>query len=158
MHDEEKFRLKLKLIVELCTAKEIQDWAEATLLKDVHNEFALNLCFMESADKIEKYFIEINPHLLTIDTEKIALSVLEDYVQKKLPHKLNHQYKYHLHNLIFLSEYLHELNDKLKVGSLYSYIIIYDEEIHLVSNTSAQHIYRELYKFLVKWVQNAHII
>ena len=111
MNDEEKFRLKLKLIVELCTAKEIQDWAEATLVKDVHNELALNLCFIKSTDKIQKYFIEINPQLLTIDTEKIALSVLEEYVQNKLPQNLDYQYQYHLDHLIFLYEYLHEFSE-----------------------------------------------
>ncbi|MFC6053334.1 hypothetical protein A6M14_09815 [Acinetobacter sp. Ac_877] len=158
MNDEEKFCLKIRLIVGLCTAKDIQYWAEATLLKDVHNEFALNLCFMESADKIQKYFIEINPQLLKIDTGKIALSVLEEYVQKKLPHNLDHQYEYHLDNLVFLSEYLHEFSDKLHEGNLYTHIIIYDDQIQLVSNTTAQHIYRELYKFLLKWLQNVHTI
>jgi hypothetical protein len=67
MNDEEKFRLKLRLILGLCTAKNIQDWAETTLLKDTHNEFTLNLCFMKATDKIEKYFIEINSQLLNIN-------------------------------------------------------------------------------------------
>ncbi|MCL6234094.1 hypothetical protein M5F03_02740 [Acinetobacter sp. ANC 5579] len=156
MNDEEKFPLKLKLIVELCTAKDIQDWTEATISKDIHNEFALNFCFMESADKIEKYFIELNPQLLNINTENIAFSILEEYIQKKLPITFDHQYEYHLHNLIFLSEYLHEVGNYIQEGSLYSHIIIYDDLIQCKTNDeSIQRIYLELCTFLNRWVISA---
>ncbi|KAB0624726.1 hypothetical protein F7P75_12110 [Acinetobacter gandensis] len=158
MNDEEKFRLKLRLIVGLCTAKDIQDWAEATILKDIHNEFALNLCFMESTDKISKYFYDINPQLLNIDIDKISLTVFDEYLLKKLPEKINDQYEYHINNLIFLSEYLNDLRDDLQRASLYSHIIIYDDEInYLIQNQASvqtQNTYMQLYDFLRKWIKS----
>lgn len=160
MNDDEKFCLKLKLIVGLCTTQDIQEWAEQTILKNIHNEFALNLCFMESADKIEKYFIELNPQLLNINIEKIAFSILEEYVQKKLPITFDHQYKYHIHNLIFLSEYLFDISNNIHEASLYGHIIAYDDEITYLTQKetipkNVQRTYLDLYHYLKIWIERA---
>ena len=156
MNDDEKFCIKLKLIVGLCTTQDIQEWAEQTILKSTHNDFALSLCFMDSEDKIYKYFNDLNPQLLNIDTGKSALSVLKAYLQKKLPQKLDAHYEHHIHNLIFLSEYLYEVDDYIQEGSLYTHIIIYDDLIQCeTNNESIQHIYLELCTFLNRWVISA---
>ena len=59
MNDIEKFQFKLELILNLKSAKDIQDWAINRIEKNVTALEALEICFFSKEEQVLDYFYNI---------------------------------------------------------------------------------------------------
>ncbi|WP_228289830.1 hypothetical protein [Acinetobacter pittii] len=78
MSDEEKFQLKLELILNLKSAKDIQNWAIDKLDKNPADLLALDICFFSKEEEVLDYFNNIS----------IAETTTEPTLKKKILYKV----------------------------------------------------------------------
>jgi len=84
MSDAEKFQLKLELLLNLKSAKDIQNWAIDRLDKNPADLLALEVCFFSKHNEVLDYFNNISIAETTIEPtlkKKILYEVLKKYTE-----------------------------------------------------------------------------
>ncbi|CAI3922676.1 hypothetical protein [Commensalibacter communis] len=154
---EDLFAFKLQLKVGLTTFKEVQDWADQKILQNNNDVIILDICFIKSHYELQDYLDHLFKYDVDVDKEKVALVILKQYFNEKVPKQLDSQLHYHVSILRFLVDYLDEINLPENEASLISRIIAYEDEIILseigdVLSISVEEIYAEFYQYLQNWL------
>ncbi|CAI3926087.1 unnamed protein product [Commensalibacter communis] len=154
---EDLFAFKLQLKVGLTTFKEVQDWADQKILQNNNDAIILDICFIKSHYELQDYLDHLFKYDVDVDKEKVALVILKQYFNEKVPKQLDSQLRYHVSILRFLADYLDEINLPENEASLISRIIAYEDEIILseigdVLSISVEEIYAEFYQYLQNWL------
>ncbi len=161
MNFKDKFYFKLRLDLGLMTIKEIQDWANDKILIDHNHQVALDICFLKDNIDIQNYVEHLvlnseNKHVRE-DKQLVALQVLKEYFENKLPKVLDNQLDFHVSNLRYIVQYLNDVGNESGENNLDSYIIGYDDQIALaclgLAGMSPQEAYDFLYYYLDDWIK-----
>ena len=131
MDDAEKFCFKLKLEIGLLTTKEIQDWANEEVLKNNQDEFTLDICFMKSEEDVREYFNQLSYVDLNLNRQKIAVTILKEYLLEKYPLNLNTDIEQYLSDINFITK--HIIDDELLL-----LLNIYEAQIDLAYTRTIQ--------------------
>ena len=84
MNDAEKFQFKLKLILNLKSAKDIQNWAIDRLDKNPADLLALDICFFSKDEEVLDYFNNISISQTNLEPtlrKKILYDVLKKWLE-----------------------------------------------------------------------------
>ena len=84
MNDAEKFRFKLELILNLKSAKDIQDWSTNRIEQDIIDSEALEICFFSKEKQVLDYFHNIKfewLNLVPAVKRKTFREILKKYIE-----------------------------------------------------------------------------
>ncbi|MEB6668620.1 hypothetical protein MXM33_16540 [Acinetobacter vivianii] len=129
MNDIEKFQFKLELILNLKSAKDIQDWATNRIEQNITDSEALEICFFSKEKQVLDYFYNIKFEWLNLPStlKKIFFrEALRQYIEP--PPTI--EYSEELIRSIF--RMLLELSKIAEDEDLYGLIDHYDDELYLI--------------------------
>jgi len=128
MNDAEKFQFKLELILNLKSAKDIQNWAIDRLDKNPADLLALEICFCSKENEVLDYFNNIS----------IAETNLEPTLKKKILYEILKKYTeiapsmgYSIKVISNLFSILIKISRYAEDEDLYDFINYYDDELYL---------------------------
>lgn len=153
MSDEEKFQLKLELILNLKSAKDIQNWAIDKLDKNPADLLALDICFFSKEEEVLDYFNNIS----------IAETTTEPTLKKKILYKVLKKYSEITPSMGCSIEVISNLFViLLKISRyaedeyLYDFINYYDDELYLalegISKLEPEEIWPTFLNDLKNWL------
>lgn len=128
MNDAEKFQFKLELILNLKSAKDIQNWAIDRLDKNPADLLALDICFLSKDKEVLDYFNKIS----------IAETNVEPTLKKKILYEILKKYTditpsigYSIEFISNLFAILIKISRFAEDEDLYDFINYYDDELYL---------------------------
>nr|WP_312821155.1 hypothetical protein [Acinetobacter oleivorans] len=128
MSDAEKFQLKLELLLNLKSAKDIQNWAIDRLDKNPADLLALEVCFFSKDNEVLDYFNNISIAETTIEPtlkKKILYEVLKKYTE------ITPSIGYSIELISNLFAILIKISRFAEDENLYDFINYYDDEWYL---------------------------
>lgn len=160
MNDVEKFQLKLELLLNLKSAKDIQKWAINRLDKNPADLFALDICFFYKDEEVLDYCNNIS----------IAETNIEPTLKKKILYEILKKYTeitpsigYSIELISNLFAILIKISRFAEDDDLYDFINYYDDELYLalegISKLEPEEIWPTFLNDLKNWlsVQFEHI-
>jgi len=128
MIDAEKFQFKLELLLNLKSAKDIQNWAIDRLDKNPADLLALEVCFFSKDNEVLDYFNNISIAETTIEPtlkKKILYEVLKKYTE------ITPSIGYSIELISNLFAILIKISRFAEDEELYDFINYYDDELYL---------------------------
>ena len=128
MNDAEKFHFKLELILNLKSAKDIQDWAKNRIEQDITDSEALEICFFPTEKQVLDYFHNLQFEWLGLEPNlkiKILRKVLKIYIEPSLAIGYSEELIKDLFRMLLKLSKIAEDED------LYDFINHYDDEFYL---------------------------
>lgn len=129
MNDKEKFQFKLELILNLKSAKDIQDWAINRIEQDIPDSEALEICFFSKEKQILDYFHNIKFEWLNL-TPTLKRKFFREALNKYIESPPTIEYSEELIRNIF--RMFLELSKIAEDEDLYDFIDHYDDELFLI--------------------------
>lgn len=155
MNDIEKFQFKLELILNLKSAKDIQDWATNRIEKNITDLDALEICFFFEEKQVLDYFHNIKFEWLNLPStsKKIFFRwALIKYTESPQPI----EYSEELIKSIF--GMLLELSKISEDEDLYDFITHYDIEFYLaldsISKLTPEEVWPTFLDDLKNWLSS----
>ncbi|MDQ8952100.1 hypothetical protein RFH42_03910 [Acinetobacter rudis] len=153
MNDIEKFQFKLELILNLKSAKDIQDWAINRIEKNVTALEALEICFFSKEEQVLDYFYNIKFEWLNLPST-LKKNFLREVLRQYIESSQAIEYSEELIRNIF--RMLLELSEIAEDEDLYDFIIHYDDEFYLaldgISNLIPEEIWPTFLYDLKNWL------
>ena len=153
MSDAEKLQFKLELLLNLKSAKDIQNWAIDRLDKNPADLLALEVCFFSKDNKVLDYFNNISIAETTIEPtlkKKILYEVLKKYTE------ITRSIGYSIQLISNLFAILIKISRFAEDENLYDFINYYDDELYLalegISKLEPEEIWPTFLNDLKNWL------
>ncbi|ENV04055.1 MULTISPECIES: hypothetical protein [Acinetobacter] len=153
MSDAEKLQFKLELLLNLKSAKDIQNWAIDRLDKNPADLLALEVCFFSKDNKVLDYFNNISIAETTIEPtlkKKILYEVLKKYTE------IIPSIGYSIELISNLFAILIKISRFAEDENLYDFINYYDDELYLalegISKLEPEEIWPTFLNDLKNWL------
>lgn len=153
MSDAEKFQFKLELLLNLKSAKDIQNWAIDRLDKNPADLLALEVCFFSKDNEVLDYFNNISIAETTIEPtlkKKILYEVLKKYTE------ITPSIGYSIELISNLFAILIKISRFAEDENLYDFINYYDDELYLaldgISKLEPEEIWPAFLNDLKNWL------